>query len=146
MRHLNGFRTLGRLSSHRKAMFRNMVTSLVQHERIETTVPKAKELRSFVDKMITLGKRGDLAARRQAASYLYDDAAVSKVFSDLAKRFEARPGGYTRILRTGFRFGDGADRAFIEFVDYADRKEKANKASTAAKAKPAKKAKAKKED
>ena len=85
MRHLKGYRKLGRVTSHRLAMLRNMATSLVLHERIETTVPKAKELRGIVDRMITLGKRGDLHARRQALSYLYDDAAVSKVFSDLAE-------------------------------------------------------------
>jgi len=100
-------------------MLRNMATSLVLHERIETTVPKAKELRGIVDRMITLGKRGDLHARRQAAGYLFNDDAVSKVFGDLAERFKNRPGGYTRILKKGFRFGDGADMAFLELVDYA---------------------------
>lgn len=119
MRHLNGYRKLGRESSHRRAMLRNMATSLVLHERIETTVPKAKELRGIVDRMITLGKRGDLHARRQAAGYLFNDDAVSKVFGDLAERFKNRPGGYTRILKKGFRFGDGADMAFLELVDYA---------------------------
>ncbi|MCX6105197.1 MAG: 50S ribosomal protein L17 [Proteobacteria bacterium] len=118
MRHLNGYRKLGRDSSHRRAMLRNMATSLVLHERIETTVPKAKELRGIVDRMITLGKRGDLHARRMAASYLFDDEAVSKVFGDLADRFRTRPGGYTRILKKGFRFGDGADIALLELVDY----------------------------
>jgi large subunit ribosomal protein L17 len=98
-----------------------MATSLLMHERIETTLPKAKELRGIVEKMITLGKRGDLHARRSAASYLFNDEAVAKVFSDLAKRFESRPGGYTRILRKGFRFGDGADMAFLELVDFGDR-------------------------
>ena len=125
MRHLKGYRKLGRVTSHRLAMLRNMATSLVLHERIETTVPKAKELRGIVDRMITLGKRGDLHARRQALSYLYDDAAVSKVFSDLAERFKTRPGGYTRILKKGFRFGDGADMAFLELVDYRGVKEAA---------------------
>lgn len=118
MRHLNGYRKLGRESSHRRAMLRNMATSLVLHERIETTVPKAKELRGIVDRMITLGKRGDLHARRQAAGYLFNDEAVSKVFGDLAERFKNRPGGYTRILKKGFRFGDGADMALLELVDY----------------------------
>lgn len=118
MRHNNGYRKLGRESSHRRAMLRNMATSLMLHERIETTLPKAKELRGIVDRMITLGKRGDLHARRMAASYLFDDAAVKKVFSDLADRFKDRPGGYTRILKTGFRFGDGANLATMEFVDY----------------------------
>lgn len=118
MRHLNGYRKLGRDSSHRRAMLRNMATSLVLHERIETTVPKAKELRGIVDRMITLGKKGDLHARRMAASYLFDDEAVSKVFGDLADRFRTRPGGYTRILKKGFRFGDGADIALLELVDF----------------------------
>jgi large subunit ribosomal protein L17 len=122
-----------------------MATSLVNHERIETTLPKAKELRSVVEKMITLGKRGDLHARRQAASYLFDDEAVKKVFSDLASRFKERSGGYTRIIRKGFRFGDGADMAFIELVDFQDQKDSKAKASAEApkKAKAAK-AKAKK--
>lgn len=118
MRHGHGYRKLGRVSSHRRAMLRNMATSLVMHERIETTVPKAKELRSIVDKMITLGKRGDLHARRQAASYLFSDEAVKKVFAELAPRFKDRPGGYTRILKKGYRFGDGADMAFLELVDF----------------------------
>ena len=121
MRHQHGYRKLGRESSHRRAMFRNMATSLLMHERIETTLPKAKELRGIVEKMITLGKRGDLHARRNAASYLFNDEAVHKVFSDLASRFATRPGGYTRILKKGFRFGDGADMAFLELVDYQDR-------------------------
>ena len=146
MRHLNGYRKLGRVSSHRRAMLRNMATSLVLHERIETTVPKAKELRGLVDKMITLGKRGDLHARRQAAAYLFDDAAVKKVFSDLASRFKDRPGGYTRILKKGARFGDGAEMAFMELVDFQDVKDaKEGKAEKAA-AKPEKKAKAPKKE
>ena len=131
MRHLKGYRKLGRVTSHRLAMLRNMATSLVLHERIETTVPKAKELRGIVDRMITLGKRGDLHARRQALSYLYDDAAVSKVFSDLAERFKSRPGGYTRILKKGFRFGDGADMAFLELVDFQDQQKGAVVAAAA---------------
>jgi len=131
MRHLKGYRKLGRVTSHRLAMLRNMATSLVLHERIETTVPKAKELRGIVDRMITLGKRGDLHARRQALSHLYDDAAVSKVFSDLAERFKTRPGGYTRILKKGFRFGDGADMAFLELVDFQDQQKGASAAPAA---------------
>jgi large subunit ribosomal protein L17 len=118
-----------------------MATSLLVHERIETTVPKAKELRSIVDKMITLGKRGDLHARRQAASYLFSDEAVKKVFSDLANRFKDRPGGYTRILKKGYRFGDGADMAFLELVDYEQGGTKVEEASTAAAAPEKKKAK-----
>lgn len=127
MRHLNGYRKLGIVSSHRRALLRNMATSLLKHERIETTLPKAKELRRVVERMITLGKRGDLHARRMAASYLFDDEAVSKVFGDIASRFKTRPGGYTRILRKGFRFGDGADMAFIELVDFQDRRDSASK-------------------
>jgi large subunit ribosomal protein L17 len=127
MRHLNGYRKLGIVSSHRRALLRNMATSLLKHERIETTLPKAKELRRVVERMITLGKRGDLHARRMAASYLFDDEAVSKVFGDIADRFKTRQGGYTRILRKGFRFGDGADMAFIELVDFQDRLEAATK-------------------
>lgn len=122
MRHLNGYRKLGVTTPHRRALLRNMATSVLLHERIETTLPKAKELRSVVEKIITLGKRGDLHARRMAASYLFDDAAVAKVFGDIAKRFEKRPGGYTRILRKGPRFGDGAQMAFLELVDYAPSK------------------------
>ncbi len=118
MRHLNGYRKLGRTTSHRKAMLRNMATSLVLHERIDTTLQKAKEVRSFVEKMITLGKRGDMHARRQADSFFFDDAAVKKVFEALAPRFKERTGGYTRILKRGFRVGDSADLATIEFVDF----------------------------
>jgi large subunit ribosomal protein L17 len=142
MRHLHGYRKLGRESSHRRAMLRNMATSLVKHERIETTVPKAKELRGIVDRMITLGKRGDLHSRRLASSYLFDDDAVKKVFDDLAARFKNRPGGYTRILKTGYRFGDGADMAFLELVDFQDRATKGGKAKDgdAEKAAPKKKA------
>lgn len=148
MRHHNGYRKLGRVSSHRRAMLRNMATSLVIHERIETTVPKAKELRGLVEKMITLGKRGDLHARRQAAAYLFDDEAVKKVFSDLASRFKERNGGYTRILKKGPRFGDGADMAFLELVDYQNTSEGPKKADAAAADKKAPKAKkpAKKKD
>lgn len=118
MRHLNGYRKLGRKSAHRKAMLRNMATSLVLHERIDTTLQKAKEVRSVVEKMITLGKRGDLHARRQAGSYLFDDAAVAKLFEGLATRFKDRNGGYTRILKKGFRVGDSADLATLELVDF----------------------------
>ena len=131
MRHGHGYRKLGRVSSHRRSMLRNMATSLLVHERIETTVPKAKELRGIVDKMITLGKRGDLHARRQAASYLFSDEAVRKVFSDLASRFKDRPGGYTRILKKGYRFGDGADMAFLELVDYEQAGSKVEEAPAA---------------
>lgn len=118
MNHGFGYRKLGRKTAHRKALLRNMATSMVLHERIDTTLPKAKELRSVVEKLITLGKRGDLHARRQAASFFFDDAAVAKVFADLAPRFKDRSGGYTRIMRRGNRAGDNADLATIEFVDY----------------------------
>lgn len=141
MRHGHGYRKLGRVSSHRRSMLRNMATSLLVHERIETTVPKAKELRGIVDKMITLGKRGDLHARRQAASYLFSDEAVKKVFSDLASRFKDRPGGYTRILKKGYRFGDGADMAFLELVDYEQGGNKVEEAPAAIAAPEKKKAK-----
>ena len=141
MRHGHGYRKLGRVSSHRRSMLRNMATSLLVHERIETTVPKAKELRGIVDKMITLGKRGDLHARRQAASYLFSDEAVKKVFSDLASRFKDRPGGYTRILKKGYRFGDGADMAFLELVDYEQAGSKVEEAPAAPAAPEKKKAK-----
>jgi len=141
MRHLHGYRKLGRVSSHRRAMLRNMATSVLKHERIETTVPKAKEIRGIVERMITLGKRGDLHSRRQAAAYLFDDETVRKVFSDLAGRFKDRPGGYTRIIKKGFRFGDGADMALLELVDFQDKQEATAKAAAKAAAddKPAKK-------
>lgn len=117
MRHGNGLRKLNRTSSHRKAMFSNMAVSLVTHEQIKTTLPKAKEMRSIADKMISLGKRGDLHARRQAFAYLRDEAAVAKLFSILADRYKERPGGYTRVLKAGFRYGDAAPMAYIELVD-----------------------------
>ncbi|HEY9163273.1 MAG TPA: 50S ribosomal protein L17, partial [Magnetovibrio sp.] len=99
------------------AMFSNMAASLLTHEQIKTTLPKAKEMRSIADKMISLGKRGDLHARRQAFAYLRDEAAVAKLFSILAERYKERPGGYTRVLKAGFRYGDAAPMAFIELVD-----------------------------
>ncbi len=117
MRHRNGARKLNRTSSHRKAMFSNMAVSLLIHEQIKTTLPKAKELRRVADKMITLGKRGTLHTRRQAFSYLRDDAAVSKLFSALAGRYKDRSGGYTRVLKAGYRYGDNAPMAVIELVD-----------------------------
>src|SRR6266567_1702644 len=108
MRHLKAGWKLGRNTSHRRALLRNLVTSLIVEERIETTLPKAKALRPQVEKMITLGKRGDLAARRRAGGYLMTREAVSKLFDTIGPRFGDRPGGYTRIVRTGFRRGDGA--------------------------------------
>lgn len=116
MRHRNSGRKLGRNTEHRRALLRNLVTSLILEERIETTAPKAKEARAMVEKMITLGKRGDLHARRLAASYCLSAAAVKKLFDDVAKRFASRNGGYTRIIRTGWRQGDGADTAVLELI------------------------------
>ncbi len=120
MRHLNTGRKLNRTSTHRKAMFRNMVTSLIEHEQIRTTDAKAKELRRVVDKMITLGKRGTLHARRQAAAYVRTRTAVTKLFSEVADRFRERPGGYTRIIKLGTRVGDAAQMSMIELVDRGD--------------------------
>jgi len=117
MRHGFSGRRLNRTSSHRKAMLSNMAVSLLTHEQITTTLPKAKEIRRVADRMVTLGKRGDLHARRQAAAYLRDDAAVAKLFSTLAERFKERPGGYTRVLKAGFRHGDAAPMAIVELVD-----------------------------
>lgn len=117
MRHGNGLRKLNRTASHRKAMFSNMVVSVLTHEQIKTTLPKAKEVRRITDKMITLAKRGDLHARRQAFAYLRDDAAVAKLFSVLGERYKERPGGYTRVLKAGFRYGDAAPMAFLELTD-----------------------------
>ncbi len=117
MRHRKQGRKLNRTSSHRKAMFKNMAVSLITHEQIVTTLPKAKELRSIVDKLITLGKRGDLHARRQAASQMEDAAAVKKLFAVIGPRYAERPGGYTRVMKAGFRYGDNAPMAVIELVD-----------------------------
>jgi large subunit ribosomal protein L17 len=115
MRHLKAGKKLGRNTSHRRALLRNLVTSLVLEERIETTVPKAKAMRPHVEKMITLGKRGDVNARRLAQSFLMTREAVDKLF-DIAPRFGDRNGGYLRIVRTGFQRGDGAEKAFIELL------------------------------
>ena len=117
MRHGKVHRKLGKKPAHRKAMFANMAASLIKHEQIMTTLPKAKELRPVVEKLITLGKKGDLAARRQAISEIRDVAMVKKLFEVLAPRYKERKGGYTRIMKAGFRYGDNAPRAVIEFVD-----------------------------
>ncbi|MFK8035784.1 MAG: 50S ribosomal protein L17 [Hyphomicrobiales bacterium] len=117
MRHRKSGRKLNRTSSHRKAMFANMSASLITHEQIVTTLPKAKELRPVVEKLITLAKRGDLHARRQAIAQVRDIAAVGKLFDTLAERYKDRKGGYTRVLKAGFRFGDNAPVGVIEFVD-----------------------------
>ena len=120
MRHRKSGRKLGRTSAHREAMFRNMVTSLFEHERIVTTKEKAKELRPIAEKMITLAKRGDLHARRQALSYIKSKDIVEKLFTDIQEQFVDRKGGYTRILQTGSRKGDSAPMAIIELVGYEE--------------------------
>ena len=116
MRHKVAGWKLGRNTSHRRSLLRNLVTSLILEERVETTVPKAKAMRPLVEKMITLGKRGDLAARRQALAYLMTSAAVDKLFDTIGPRFGDRNGGYLRIVRTAWQKGDGADKAFIELL------------------------------
>jgi large subunit ribosomal protein L17 len=116
MRHLNYGRKLSRKTEHRRSLLRNLVTSLILEERIETTVPKAKAARGIAEEMITLGKRGDLHARRLASSYFLAAPAVKKLFEDVAKRYVTRSGGYTRIVRTGWRKGDGADTAVLELI------------------------------
>ena len=116
MRHLNATWKLGRNTSHRRALLRNLVSSLILEERIETTVAKAKAMRPHVEKMITFGKRGDVAARRLAAAYLTSREAVDRLFGEIAPRYGDRNGGYLRIIRTGFRKGDGGEKAFIELI------------------------------
>ena len=120
MRHAKGYRRLNRTHEHRKALFANMAGSLIEHEQIKTTLPKAKELRRVIEKLVTLGKKGDLHSRRQAASRLKQDAYVAKVFEVLGPRYKDRQGGYVRVLKAGFRYGDMAPMALIEFV-YRDR-------------------------
>jgi large subunit ribosomal protein L17 len=117
MRHGIAHRKLGRTAAHRTAMFANMSASLIKHEQIVTTLPKAKELRPFVEKLVTLAKRGDLHARRQAIAQVRDVAQVGKLFTVLGPRYKDREGGYTRVLRAGYRYGDNAPMAVIEFVD-----------------------------
>jgi large subunit ribosomal protein L17 len=117
MRHLKQGRKLGRTTAHRKALLRNLATALLEHERIITTEPKAKELRRVADKLVTLGKRGNLHARRQALQVVRSNAVVRKLFNEIAPRFAGRQGGYTRILRLGYRPGDAAAMAVIELVD-----------------------------
>ena len=117
MRHQMSGRKLNRTKAHRKALLRNMAAALVKHEQIKTTLPKAKELKPYLDKLITLGKRGDLHARRQAMSVLGDRGLTAKLFDTLAPRYAERNGGYTRVLKAGPRYGDAAPMAFIELVD-----------------------------
>ena len=117
MRHRNGPRKLNRTSAHRQAMLRNMCNSLIKHEAIKTTLPKAKELRAVVEPLVTLGKKPTLANRRLAFDRTRDREVVSKLFGELGPRYQARPGGYTRILKMGFRVGDNAPMAFVELVD-----------------------------
>ena len=117
MRHGNAHRKLGRTSAHRTAMFANMAASLIKHEQITTTLPKAKELRPFVEKLVTLGKKGDLASRRLAISRIRDVEQVGKLFATLGPRYKDRNGGYLRVLKAGYRYGDNAPLAVIEFVD-----------------------------
>jgi large subunit ribosomal protein L17 len=117
MRHRLSGRKLARTSSHRMAMFANMTVSLLEHEQIITTLPKAKELRFFAERMITLGKRGGLHGHRRAISFLQDEAVVRKLFGPLAERYKDRNGGYTRVLKAGFRYGDNAPLGVIELVD-----------------------------
>jgi large subunit ribosomal protein L17 len=119
MRHRNQGRKLNRTASHRKAMFTNMAAALIKHEQIKTTLPKAKELRPVVEKLVTLSRRGakDLHARRQAIAQIGDEVQVTKLFDVIGPRYAKRPGGYTRVLKAGYRHGDNAEMAFIEFVD-----------------------------
>jgi large subunit ribosomal protein L17 len=117
MRHARGYRRLNRTHEHRKALFSNMAGSLIEHEQIKTTLPKAKELRPIIEKLITLAKRGDLHARRQAAAQLKQDQHVARLFEILGPRYANRQGGYVRVLKAGFRYGDMAPMAIIEFVD-----------------------------
>ncbi len=117
MRHGNGYRKLGVTSTHRRAMFANMAVALIKHEQIKTTLPKAKELRPVVEKLITLGKKGGLANRRRAIAEIRDEKMVEKLFTTLADRYRSRTGGYCRVLKAGFRYGDMAAMAMIELMD-----------------------------
>lgn len=129
MRHRKSGRKLGRNSSHRKAMYRNMATSLVQHETIKTTLPKAKELRRVVEPLITLAKEDGVSRRRLAFARLRDDAAVGKLFNELGPRFKDRPGGYLRILKIGYRAGDSAPMALVQLLDQPDSPETSTSSS-----------------
>lgn len=138
MYHGKAGRKLGRTSSHREAMLRNMVTSVIKHERIRTTDTRAKELKKLAEKMVTLGKKGSLHARRQALAVVRDKEMVSKLFGELTERYRNRAGGYTRIVKAGYRYGDNAPVSILEFIPDEKKKEKAKpkaKAKTKAKAK-----------
>ncbi len=141
MRHKVAGWKLGRTTSHRRSLLRNLVTSLILEERIETTVPKAKAMRPIVEKMITLGKRGDLAARRQAYAYLMTSAAVDRLFETVGPRFGDREGGYTRMVRGGWQKGDGADKAFVELLGSEKLQEEKREKRAEARAKRAAEAK-----
>jgi large subunit ribosomal protein L17 len=149
MRHRRTVAKLGRTAAHRKAMFRNMVTSLFQEERVETTVAKAKEARRVAERVITYAKRGDIHARRQAARIVRNPAVLRKLFEDIGPRFAERPGGYTRIMKTGFRDGDNAPMSILELLSETNSTEKAadsgkkSKKKTKAKTKPKTKSKSK---
>ncbi|RMG59078.1 MAG: 50S ribosomal protein L17 [Deltaproteobacteria bacterium] len=127
MRHAKDHRKLGRNPAHRKALLRNLLNALIEHERIQTTVPKAKELRRLADRAITLGKKNTTHARRMLFAMLVNKKNTAKVFDVLAKRYADRNGGYTRILKTGFRAGDGAEMAIIEYLPEGEKKEKGKK-------------------
>lgn len=130
MRHGNGLRKLNRTSAHRQAMLRNMMNSLIEHEAIKTTLPKAKELRRVIEPMITLSKKDSVANRRLAFARLRSDDSVKKLFTELGPRFNSRPGGYTRVLKMGFRVGDNAPMAYVELVDRAEEQNNAGQADT----------------
>ena len=133
MRHGSGYRRFNRTHEHRKALFANMAGSLIEHEQIKTTLPKAKDLKRVVEKLVTLGKRGDLHARRQARAALKQDMHVAKLFDILGPRYKDRQGGYVRVLKAGFRYGDMAPMAIVEFVDRdPDAKGSADRARVAA--------------
>jgi len=136
MRHLNSGSKLGRQPAHRRATLRNLVTNLIEKERIHTTLLRAKATRPLAERMITLGKRDSLHTRRQAAAFLMTPNATKKLFTDLAPRFADRPGGYTRIIRTGWRIGDGAELAIIEFIGFELKKKEKKPAKKAAEEEP----------
>lgn len=137
MRHRKRGRQLGRDTDHRRALFRNLVTSLLEHEKIETTEAKAKELRGIADRMISLGKQGDLHARRLALAYLQSKSVVAKLFSDIAPRFTDRKGGYIRLIKTRIRLGDGAPMSVVELVELKEKEKKPTKTPTTAAAQAA---------